>query len=183
MFQLSRRYYPIAVIFILLLGLPGCLLVRTSEHIITLNADGSGEGIIHLVDIRSDAHSDSLVRRDFDDLMTAYGAPHVAEFEQYGRKISARQLRVRGDTLMAEVTYLFRSPAAIEGLRVAKNEMSLIFGPDREVVRTNGKVHRTEDQGTSVTWDRDAKRLVYEVREKQLPPSTSLAFLYQKYGR
>ncbi|MBM2839576.1 MAG: hypothetical protein HW412_104 [Bacteroidetes bacterium] len=120
-----------------LLGFPGCLLVRTSEHIITLKEDGSGEGIVHLVDIRSDASSDSLVRRDFDDLMAAYGAAHVEEFEKYGRQITRKRLRVRGDTLMAEITYAFRSLRAIEGLRATKDEFILVFDPDREVVRTN----------------------------------------------
>jgi hypothetical protein len=158
-------------------------LVRTSEHIITLKEDGSGEGIIHMVDIRSDARSDSLVRRDFDDLMAAYGAKHVAEFEKYGRQITARRLRVRGDTLMAEVTYIFHSLEGIDGLRVTKEEMSLTFSLEREVVRTNGKISRTENQGTLITWHRDARRLVYEVREKQLPPSTSLVPIYQKYVR
>jgi len=170
-------------LFIALLGLPGCLLVRTSEHIITLKGDGSGEGIIHLMDIRSDARSDSLVRRDFNDLMTAYGAAHVEEFEKYGRQITGKRLRVRGDTLMAEVTYTFHSLNAIDGLRATRDEFVLVFGPDREVVRTNGTTSRTDDQGTRIIWDRGAKRLVYEVRKKRLPPSVSLTSLYQKYLR
>src|SRR5207249_645777 len=98
-----RHLHAIATMIVLLLGLPGCLLVRTSEHIITLNEDGSGEGVIRLFDIRSDGQTDSLVKVDFDDLMVAYGSEKVAEFERL-------------------------------------------------------------------------------VREKQLPPSTSLAFLYRKYA-
>jgi hypothetical protein len=164
-----------------MLALPGCLLVRTSEHIIALKSDGSGEGIIHLIDIRSDAPSDSLAQRDFDELMKAYGAQKVNEFEQYGRKITTKQLRLRGDTLMAEITYTFSFLDAIDGLHATRDEIMLVFGPGREVVRTNGKTSRTENDGTRITWNRDAERLVYEVREKQLPPSVSLARLYRKY--
>jgi len=169
------------VALLTLLLLPGCLLVRTSEHIITLKADGSGHGIIHLIDIRSDAPSDSLAQRDFDELMKAYAAEKVNEFEQYGRKITTKQLRLRGDTLMAEITYTFSSLDAIDGLRATKDEIMLVFGPEREVLRTNGKTSRTEKEGTRITWKRDSGRLVYEVRERELPPSVSLALLYRKY--
>ena len=179
--QPQQRHVMTLVALLLLLVLPGCLLVRTSEHIITLKSDGSGHGIIHLIDIRSDARADSLVRRDFDEMMKAYGATKVNEFEQYGRRITAKHLHVRGDTLMAEITYTFSFLDAIDGLRATKDEIMLVFGSGREVVRSNGKASRTENDGTRITWKRDAERLVYEVRERELPQSTSLAFLYRKY--
>ena len=179
--QPQQRLVVPLIAFLLLPVLPGCLLVRTSEHIITLRADGSGEGVIHLIDIRSDAKSDSLVRKDFDELMKAYGAEKVDEFEQLGRKITAKRLRVGGDTLMAEIVYTFNSLDAISGLRVTEDDMTLLFGSDREVRRTNGNKSRTEDGGTLVAWEREAERMMYEVREKQMPPSKSLAFLYRQY--
>jgi hypothetical protein len=144
---------------------------------------GSGEGVVHLIDIRSTSLSDSLVQEDFDELMTAYGAAKVEEFETYGRTITGKRLRVRGDTLMAEVTYTFSSLGAIDGLRVTEDEMTMAFAADKEVTRTNGKMSQTADGGTLITWERDAERLVYEVREKQVPPSTSLAPLYMRYSR
>jgi hypothetical protein len=181
--QPQKRQVVALIVLFLVLALPGCLLVRTTEHIITLKADGSGEGIIHLIDIRSDARSDSLVRGDFDELMKAYGAEKVNEFEQYGRRITGKRLRVVGDTLMAEVTYTFSFLTAIDGLRATKDEIMLVFGPGRQVVRSNGKMSGTESDGTRITWKRDAERLLYEVRERELPQSTSLAPLYQRYVR
>jgi hypothetical protein len=172
-----------SALFLLALAVPGCLFVRTSEHIITVKPNGSGEGIIHLIDIRSTAPSDSLVKIDFDELMNAYGAAEVEEFESYGRKITGKRLRVLGDTLMAEITYTFNSLGAIDGLRATKDEMTLTFAPEREVMRTNGKKSQTEDGGTLITWKRDAERLVYEVQEKQIPASKSLAHLYMRYSR
>jgi hypothetical protein len=180
----SQQQHVAAVVALLfVLVLPGCLFVRTSEHIITLKSDGSGEGVIHLIDIRSDAPSDSLVRRDFDELMKAYGANRVEEFEQYGRRITAKRLRVRGDTLMAEIMYTFSFLDAIDGLRANKDEITLVFGSGREVVRSNGKTSRTENDGTRITWKRDAERLMYEVREREFPQSVSLAPLYRRYVR
>ena len=146
-----------------------------------LKDDRSGEAIVHLIDIRSDATTDSLVRHDFDELMEAYGAANVSEFERHGRKITGKRLRVRGDTLMGEITYTFRSLEGIEGLRITKDGMSILFPSDRHVVRSNGKVSMTDKDETRIMWDLDAKRLTYEVDEKALPSSTSLAFLYQRY--
>ena len=177
--RMLPAFYVIALL--LLTSVPGCLFVRTTEHIVKLNADRSGEGIIHLIDIRSDARTDSLVRQDFDDLMTAYGSDSVEDFEKSGRKITGKQLRVSGDTLMAEVTYMFHSLEAIEGLRMTKEGMSLVFTPDREVVRSNGKVSRTDKNETQIMWELGSQRLVYEVREKNIPVSTSLAPFYRKY--
>lgn len=166
----------------LLSVLPGCLVIRTTEHIVTINDDRTGEGVIHLIDIRSDASSDSLVRRDFDDLMNLYASKKFEEFEKYGRKVTGKQLRVRGDTLMAELTYSFRTMDGIEGLRISKDGMFLVFGPERVVTRTNGKIGHNDKQETTITWDIGAKRLVYEVSEKKLPPSISLAKLYRLYA-
>jgi hypothetical protein len=163
--------------------LPGCLLVRTSEHIITFRGTG-GDGIIHLIDIRSDAQSDSLIRSDFSALMDAYRAPVVKEFEQGGRTILSRHLRARGDTLEAEIEYTFTSPeGAVNGLRVTDDEFTLTFSPDRQIVRTNGSTERTASGGTRITWDREVRRLTYEVREKSLPSSVSLAPLYRAFVR
>ena len=169
------------MVFIILLVVPGCLLVRTTEHIITLREDGSGEAVLHLIDIRSDASSDSLVMRDFNELMTVYGSKRIPEFEKYGRTVTAKRLRVRGDTLMAEITYAFLSTEAIDGLRVTRDEISFTFSEEREVLRTNGSTSRTDNQETRIVWPRDAKRLVYEVREKALPPSVSIVPLYRKH--
>jgi hypothetical protein len=161
----------------------GCLLVRTTEHIIKINDDRSGEGVIHLIDIRSDARSDSLVRRDFDDLMHLLSAKKVEEFERYGRTISSKRLQVRGDTLMGEVTYIFSSLNGIDGLRLTRDGMSLVFSPEREIIRTNGKLSHNERNETVISWDLDAKRLVYVVREKLFPASASLVPLWLKYAK
>lgn len=172
----------IMVVFVLMALLQGCLLVRTTEHIIKINDDRSGEGVIHLIDIRSDAGSDSLVHRDFDDLMHLVNAKKVDEFERFGRTITSKKLQVRGDTLMGEVTYIFASLNAIDGLRVRRDGLSLIFSPERQIIRTNGEVTHDDKNETIITWDVEAKRLVYVVREKELPISSSLVPLWLKYA-
>ena len=121
------------------------------------------------------------MRKDFDDLMTAYRLHKIDAFERMGRVISSRQLRVLGDTLMAEIVYTFTSLSSVDGLLVTRDELAFVFGPEREIVRTNGTVKTEAGGRTRVSWKRDATRLVYEVRERDLPKSFSLAPLYLKF--
>ena len=83
--------------------LPGCLLVRTSEHLITVREDGTGEAVMRLIDIRSDGRTDSAVNADFDLFIRIAKNDRVPEFEQGGRKITGKRDVLRGDTLIANV--------------------------------------------------------------------------------
>jgi hypothetical protein len=163
--------------------LPGCILIRTTEHRIILKDDGRGEALLRLIDLRSDGATDSLVRRDFDLLMRGMEDNGVKEFERTGRKVTDKQFAVHGDTLIGEVSYTFDKPAAVEGLRQTSDGFYLVVGEGREVVRTNGKIETWKLGAQRITWDADARRLMYIIREKTLPPSKSLAGLYRKSYR
>jgi hypothetical protein len=60
---------------------PGCILIHTTEHRITLNPDGTGEAVLRLIDLRSDETVDSLVQRDFRNMMTSFEKDAVGDFE------------------------------------------------------------------------------------------------------
>lgn len=168
---------------LLAIVLPGCILIRTTEHRIKLNDDGSGEALLRLIDIRSDEMTDSLVRRDFDMLMVGLEEKGVKEFERAGRKVKTKQFSVHGDTLVCEVSYTFETFAAVEGLRRTSDGFYLVAGEGREIVKTNGKVGTWKEGSERIVWDADVRRLLYIIREKTLPPSTSLAGLYLKSYR
>lgn len=163
--------------------LQGCIVVGTTEHRIRLNEDGSGEALLRLIDIRSDAVTDSLVRHDFNLMMAAAESAGVKEFERTGRKVSNKQFWVKGDTLLCEISYTFQNIAAIEGLRRTGDGLYLVVGEGREIVRTNGKAETWQRAEQRIVWDGDAKRLMYVIRDKALPPSRSLAALYTKSYR
>jgi hypothetical protein len=165
---------------LLAIVLPGCILIRTTEHRVKLNDDGSGEALLRLIDIRSDEMTDSLVRRDFDMLMVGLEEKGVKEFEKAGRKVSTKQFSVHGDTLICEVAYTFETSAAVEGLRQTKDGFYLVVAEGRQIVKTNGKVETWKEGSERIVWNADARRLLYIIREKTLPASTSLAGLYLK---
>jgi hypothetical protein len=162
--------------------LPACLLIQTTEHRIKLNENGSGEATMRLIDIRSDAPTDSALARDYSVMMASVQKEGLTEFEQGGRKVLSKRFYASGDTLTAEINYTFPTLDQIEGLKVKKDELFVVVHEGREIVRTNGKVRSWVRGSQRIVWPRDAKRLMYVIREITLPKSASLAPLYRKYG-
>ena len=162
--------------------LSGCLLIGTTEHRIRLNENGSGEAVMRLIDIRSDARSDSALARDYAVMMASIQKEGVEAFEKGGRKVTAKRFYASGDTLSAEITYTFPNLDQIEGLKVREDELFVVVNEGREVVRTNGRVKSWTRGAQRIVWPRDAKRLMYQISEKSVPSSTSLAPLYRKFG-
>jgi hypothetical protein len=164
---------------LLLAVIPGCLQVRTTEHRIRLDKDGSGEHLLRMIDIRSDGVTDSAVAHDYRVMISSFDAGVEKEFEAKARHVVDKKLYTRGDTLFGELTYSFKEPAAVEGLRVRENELFVIVLPEREILRTNGKIKEEGGGVQRIVWDRDATRLLYVIRERTLPPSRSLAPYYR----
>ena len=169
--RLSARVLALALPPFLMLG---CLEIRTTEHRIRVNEDGSGDHSLRLIDIRSDAQGDSAVGADYQGLVGAFEKELDKEFEVKGRKITDKKLYARGDTLIGELTYTVRDISHIEGLRVTADEIFVNVGPEREIVRTNGKITPGERNQTKITWERDATRLLYIIRERNWTGGTLL---------
>jgi hypothetical protein len=164
-------------------GLSGCILIRTTEHRINLRPDGGGEAVLRLIDIRTDELADSLAERDFRIMMSSFDQGGMDDFEQNGRQVTSKRLFTRNDTLYAEIGYTFNGLGAIEGLHVTRDELYLVVNDSRDIVRTNGRIEPYQNSSQRIVWDRDAQRLLFQIREKSLPPSTSLARLYDHYIR
>jgi hypothetical protein len=173
--------------FVLLLGIvaaglmfPSCLLVQTTEHVVKISEDGSGEALLRLSDIRSDGATDSAVVHDTEVMIASFDKEGVADFERPGRKIRDKVMYVRGDTLFAEISYSFRGLDALEGIRLSPQEIFVVVSPEREIVRTNGKVRVGEGNARVIAWKREATQLFYVIRERQVPPSTLLGPYYTR---
>jgi hypothetical protein len=160
----------------------GCLLVRTTEHRIRLNEGGGGEAYMRLGDIRSDGVTDSARVRDFGVMMASSEEEGIRDFERNGRKITSKRFLVNGDTLSAEITYTFTGLETLEGIKIKDDEVFVVVNEGREILRTNGKIKSWERGTQRIVWPLDAKRLMYTIRERSLPPSTSLAGLYVRYN-
>jgi hypothetical protein len=178
----TRILFSLALVAVLAVVLPSCLLIRTTEHRIRLNEKGSGEAMIRLIDIRSDGKTDSALARDYSIMMASVQKEGVVEFEKGGRKVTSKQFSASGDTLSAEIIYTFPDLDQVEGLKVKKDELFVVVSDGREIVRTNGSVQSWTRNARRIVWPRNAKRLMYQIREKTFPESVSLAPLYVKFG-
>jgi hypothetical protein len=180
--NLSRSACSLVLVGACAAFLPACLLIRTTEHRIKLNDKGGGEALLRLVDLRSDAANDSILARDYAIMMASVQKEGVERFELGGRKVTSKRFYVSGDTLTAELAYTFPNLDQIEGLNVKPDELFFVIPETREIVKTNGKIESWANDAHRIVWPRDAKRLMYQVREKLLPRTMSLAPLYLKYG-
>jgi hypothetical protein len=172
---------------VLLLGIgaaglvfPSCLLIGTTEHVVKIGEDGIGEALLRLSDIRSDGTTDSAVVHDTEVMIASFDKEGVADFEKPGRKIRDKVMYVRGDTLFAEISYSFQGLDALEGLRISPQEIFVVVSPEREIVRTNGRVRPGEANTRIIAWKRDATQISYVIRERQIPPSTLLGPYYTR---
>ncbi len=163
----------------LMVSLSGCILIRTTEHRISVNADGSGEAVLRLIDLRSDEMTDSLVQRDFRIMISSYEKEGAEQFTKQGRTITSKKLFTVADTLNAEIAYTFTQLAALEGMHITDTEIYVVVPATRRVVRTNGQMKPWSDNAVRIVWKRDARRLLYQITENTMPPSTSLARFYR----
>jgi hypothetical protein len=170
-------------LLLLAFAFSGCILIRTTEHRVKLKEDLSGEATMRLIDLRSDGTADSTVEEDFRIMMSSFEGEGIKDFEKEGRKVTDRRFVVSGDTLSAEISYTFSHFGAVEGLHITKDEIYVLVGEGREVPKTNGKLTPGADKTTRIVWARSARRLLYQIMEKDLQPSVSLAQLYLKYSR
>jgi hypothetical protein len=162
--------------------LQGCLLIRTTEHRIKLNDGGGGEAYMRLTDIRSDGVTDSARIRDFGVMMASAELDGIKDFERNGRKVTSKQFMVNGDTLSAEITYTFTQLEMLEGIKIKDDEIFVVVNDGRDIVRSNGKIKSWERGSQRIVWPIDTKRIMYQIRERSLPPSVSLAELYIRYN-
>ncbi len=159
--------------------LQGCIEVRTTDHRIWFRKDGSGEGIMRLIDIRSDESSEKKMREDFDILMKIYLEEGLDQLENTGRKVTSKRLYTTGDTLTAEIRYTFPSRLALEELRVTDTELFVIVPGDKVVGKTNGDVESFGNGRQRIVWDVDVPRIAYQISERSLPAGASLAPFYR----
>lgn len=175
-----------SILFLLataVLLLPGCILIRTTDHRIRVNSDGTGDAVLRMIDLRSDGTTDSAIVGDVNRLVTMFNDSGPMLFEQNTRKIQRKQFLVQGDTLSVEIVYNFQDLRAIEGLRVTPDNLYLVVEQQREIVKTNGSIEPWMEGARRIVWDRDATRILYTIREKFMPDTRPLAKWYREFVR
>jgi hypothetical protein len=181
--HIRERLLCAAALLAVALLLPGCLLVRVTEQRIRINESGGGEAVMRLTDIRSDGATDSSRTRDFGIMMASVEYDGAKDFERRGRKVTAKDFAVSGDTLSAEIAYTFPSLESVEGVKKDADGIYVVVPEGREIVRTNGNVQSWVRNSQRISWPKDARRLSYVIREHDGRAGTSLASYYRRYAQ
>jgi hypothetical protein len=168
----------VAALLIAALLAQGCVVIRSTEQRVWFKNDGSGEGVMRLIDIRSDETTPEGVKADFESVMKLYLQTGLEDFENSGRKVTGKNLYVSGDSLIAEIRYTFTNVAALDEMRFNNEETFVVVPAGKVIVRHNGSVESYYGDSQRIVWDRDTPRVMYQVAEQNLPKSTSLASLY-----
>jgi hypothetical protein len=167
-----------AALFIVGILAQGCIVIRSTEQRVWFKKDGTGEGILRLIDVRSDETTPEGVKADFESMMNLYLQTGLEDFENSGRKVTGKNLYLSGDTLIAEIRYAFTAVSALDEMRFNNEETFVVVPAGKIIVRHNGSVESYFGDSRRIVWDRDTPRVMYQIAEQRLPPSTSLAPLY-----
>jgi hypothetical protein len=156
----------------------GCIVIRSTEQRVWFKKDGSGEGIMRLIDIRSDETTPEGLKADFESMMKLYLETGLEDFENSGRKVTGKNLYASGDTLIAEIRYTFTNVASLDEMRFTNDEIFVVVPAGKVIQRQNGGIESYFGDSQRIVWDRDTPRIMYQIAEKSLPRSTSLARTY-----
>lgn len=144
--------------------LSGCLQFKTVSYEVTLFTENSGEVIIQINDIRSDAETDEAFEEDKTALFeTILGSQQfIDDMNNEGKFISSRDLFVENGKLNGKGVYRFDEIGKVEGMVYDDEFYYITFEPLDSIVSTNGQIFIT-DQYKRIVWDKSFKTLKFEM--------------------
>lgn len=144
--------------------LSGCLQFKTVSYEVTLFTENSGEVIIQINDIRSDAKTDEAFEEDKTALFeTILGSQQfIDDMNNEGKFISSRDLFVENGKLNGKGVYRFDEIGKVEGMVYDDEFYYITFEPLDSIVSTNGQIFIT-DQYKRIVWDKSFKTLKFEM--------------------
>lgn len=144
--------------------LSGCLQFKTVSYEVTLFTENSGEVIIQINDIRSDAETDEAFEEDKTALFeTILGSQQfIDDMNNEGKFISSRDLFVENGKLNGKGVYRFDEIGKVEGMVYDDEFYYITFEPLDSIVSTNGQIFIT-DQYKRIVWDKSFKTLKFQM--------------------
>ncbi len=159
-----KHYLILISIIISGIILSGCLQFKTVSYEVTLFTENSGEVIIQINDIRSDAETDEAFEEDKTALFeTILGSQQfIDDMNNEGKFISSRDLFVENGKLNGKGVYRFDEIGKVEGMVYDDEFYYITFEPLDSIVSTNGQIFIT-DQYKRIVWDKSFKTLKFEM--------------------
>lgn len=161
----------------------GCLVSERISYTVNLETPTSGNVIVNLYNIKSNA----IGTREFDEdkknlfEFALKDTNLVIQLASEGKFVTHRSLNVSNDQLNAQVLYNFKDIKKVEGMRFEDGFYYLTMALDDSLIATNGKLIISKDY-KRILWDKDFKQLKFEMYSSGFNNNTykGLASFYKK---
>jgi len=154
----------ILLFFILFLFLQGCLVFKSVSYKINITESNSGNVVIEVKDVRSDAMNTSDLETDkkqlFQDLLKSN--EFVEEMRDEGKNILERKLYVSEGKLNGIVKYLFDDVSKVEGIVYQDPFYFITMELEDSIISTNGEVIVSEGH-KRIMWDNSIETMKFEM--------------------
>ena len=158
------QFKKIIIFFILLLFLQGCLVFHSVSYEINLSDSTSGNVVIEVNDIRSDAMNTSDLEADkkqlFQDLLNS--DDFVEQMQDEGKNILERKLYVSKGKLNGVVKYSFDDVSNVEGIIYQEPFYFITIQSEDSIISTNGEVILSEGY-KRIMWDNSIETMKFEM--------------------
>lgn len=158
------QFKKIIMLFILLLFLQGCLVFHSVSYEIKLTDSISGNVVIEVKDVRSDAMNTSELEADkkqlFQDLLKS--DDFVEQMRDEGKNILERRLYVSNGRLNGVVKYSFDEVAKVEGIVYQEPFYFITIQSEDSIISTNGEVILSEGY-KRIMWDNSIETMNFEM--------------------
>lgn len=162
----------------------GCLLLEKVSYSITMNEKGSGNALLTVYNLRSDAIGNREFTEDTTQLFTYYLSSQrfMDSMAYYGKNVTQRKLVPEGNNLNAVLGFSFTDITTVEQIQHEAGLYYLTLQTDDSVVTTNGKIVVT-DEYKRIIWPETEKKLEFTIAAGNFNPAArGLAPYYQRRG-
>ena len=154
----------IVALFFLILLLQGCLVFQKVSYEVNLTGENSGNVVMEITNICSDAMNSSELEQDKKQLFQELykSDEFVAQMKEEGRNILDRQLFVSEGKLNGIVKYSFDDISSVENFVYEEPFYFVTLELQDSIISTNGEVIKSEDH-KRIMWDSSIKILKFEM--------------------
>jgi len=165
-----RKLVSFFVLLLLIVHFSGCLVYKKVSYEINLNAKNSGEAVITLYDIKSDAVGNKEFEEDKSALFN-----HMLKSEQFledmkyeGKDITSRRLFLEKKSLNGEVKFKFTDISRIEGILHQDGFYFLTVDLKDSILSTNGEIIVSPEH-KRILWKDTEEILKFEMMTDAVP--------------
>jgi len=148
----------------LIISTQGCLVFHSVSYEVKLDNEKSGNVVVMVNDIRSDAVNTSELEEDKNQLFNFLlkSDDFIQQMKEEGKMITDRRLFNSEGKLKGNINYTFNDISDVEGIVYEETFYFLTLGVDDSVISTNGELIKSKNY-KRIMWDSSLTVLKFEM--------------------